>query len=78
MGYLVLGYYNFAKLEKHHYYLYISKFVITFFFYPVLAIFYIFIHRGAHCHRICTHMFRMLPSPLADMWASQVRFFLNL
>jgi hypothetical protein len=28
--------------------------------------------------RICAHMFRMVPSPLADMWAPQFSFFLNL
>jgi hypothetical protein len=33
---------------------------------------------GPLSHYICTHMFRMPPSPLADMWAPQVRFFLNL
>jgi hypothetical protein len=27
---------------------------------------------------ICTHMFRIVPSSLADMWAPHVSFFLNL
>jgi hypothetical protein len=34
--------------------------------------------RGPLSDRICTHMFCILLSPLADMWAPYVRFFLDL